>query len=49
MKQKPETHRPRPFVAGRAGWSKPTGLPVIEVDMLERRRRRRPGLVDARG
>jgi hypothetical protein len=48
MQLKQETHRPHPFVAGRAGWSKPPGLPVAELDMLERRRRG-TDLVTARG
>jgi hypothetical protein len=34
---KEKTHRPRPFVAGRAGLSKPSGLPVTEIDVLKRR------------
>lgn len=35
MQPKWKTHRPHPFVAGRAGWSKPSGLPVIEMDVLK--------------
>ncbi len=41
-------HRPRPFVAGRAGLSKPSGLPVTQMDVLERRRGR-PDFVEAGG